>query len=228
MKVCNIKMDMPGTEGVNPMAKLRSSTSIVRLARRRIRTRENPSIDLHSMIPCPNTNEAIQDEDQHSLRLLKKQPINLPQIEPKPVSESQRTLTMPHSKVTSDSMPSHKERSQTPNDDYMEDYEGEEDCQEEFDDADLEVSQLLGNAQLINDDSDEFLDTIEYEDEKQKQAPPKTSQLKHPNDVSRRLVVPSNYEEGTMYIKAPSSSIKIQPGTPQLVNRFVMLQSYPN
>lgn len=200
------------------MVKPRSSTSIVRQARHRIRTRENPSGDLHSLIPCSNTDEAMKDdEQQQSSRLMKKQAINLPQIEPKPLSESQRTLVMPHNMA----MLSYEQRSQTPNDDYMEDCEeDEEDFQEEYDDADLEVSQLLAN-----DDYDEFLDTIEYDDEEQQQAPPKTSQQKHATNGSQRLVAPSKDEEGTMCIKAPSS-IKERPATPQLIIRFVMLQFY--
>lgn len=199
-------MDMPEADELSPMTKMRSSTSIVRQARRRIRTRENPSIDLHSLTPSPVGDEVIKVEEPRSSRLLKKQPIYLPQIEPNPVSGVQRTL-------------SHKQRSQTPIDDYIEDDEVEEDLQEEYDDADLEVSQLLESAELINEDSDEFLDTIEYEEEKQQQPPPKMSQQKQP----RCLVAPAKLEEGTMYIKAPPSPVKRQPATPQLVNRFVMV-----
>lgn len=256
---------MPVAEEAHQVPKMRSSTSLVRQARRRIRTRENPSIDLRSLTPPKAldvvsidnmTNEDREDYDplpapvqfqqQHkdlyfdteeesfvpcreikikleassvrTTRMLKKDAISLPPIEPKPVSESQRSLSMKNMKLKLDTMPSHKQRSEMPNDDYIEDYEGEGDLQEEYDDADLEVSQLLRENQLL-----EPLDVYTDEDEKPMQALPRTSLQKQTSSVSRRLVVLEQDEEGTMYIKAPPSPTKRVPKTPPLVNRFVMV-----
>lgn len=257
-------MEMPGAEEFNQVSKMRSSTSLVRQARRRIRTRENPSIDLRSLTP-PKALDAMSNDSLTSVdredydplpapvqfqqkrkemyfdteeesfapcreikikleassirttRLPKKDAVNLPPIELKPVSEPQRPLSSKNMNLKLDHIPSHKQRSEMPNDD-MEDYEGEGDLQAEYDGADLEVCQLLREEQL-----GEPLDCYTEEYEKPMQEQPRTSLQKPTPSVTRRLVVLEQDGEGTMYIKAPPSPTKRHTKTPPLVNRFVMV-----
>lgn len=286
--ICTIKMDLEDHDlKVSP--KMRSTTSLVRQARRRIKTRENPNIDVRSLeppkalssidltskdlilagdlvncdpLPAPksfrqktkNPSYSGSEDETNTLRgeiHIKMEPItirtvcrpksrgNLPAIMNS--SEPMRALPMPEMKQSLEALEHTRlprlERANMPKDHYKDDrfYDLDGDMDLDYDEADTEVGHLLSKAKLLEhpyeDEIDDVMQDLESEEEveeENQEAPLKLPSLqKQPTNVSRRLVVLEQDEEGTMYIKAPRSPTKRQTRSPPLnadrssMNRFV-------
>ncbi|KAM8713257.1 hypothetical protein ACLKA7_013552 [Drosophila subpalustris] len=274
-KICNIKMELDEQElKVSP--KLRSATSLVRQAHRRIRTRENPNIDLRSLEPPKSsfdlTSKGIvpagdlsncdplpaplkfrqkskntlysgsEDEGSNSpcgeiqikletstIRTIcrPKKHGNLPIIMNS--SEPMRALPMPEMKQSLEELSQTRlpriDKADAPKDHYKENKDvnledGEMELDElDYDEADMEVDHLLSKAKLLeepyDDEADDVMEELASDEEEEK---PEEPQLKlpslQPSNVSRRLVLLEQDEEGTMYIKAPPSPNKRQTPRP--------------
>ncbi|EDW00672.1 GH20883 [Drosophila grimshawi] len=253
--ICNIKMDID-EQVIKVPSKLQSSASLVRKACRRIRTRENPNIDVCSLEPPKpmSTINVASKESCHALpapesfRCISNETMYFGSEEgdTSPRGEVQiklerstfQTVCRPNKKsqlpiITNNAepmkalpMPEIKtnflpriDHSNGPQQHYEEEPDEDLDCgteldeQETYDETDMEVGQLLSKAKLLEGDYDDYMDDVLYSEDEQLQLQPQIlSPLRRtPTNVSRRLVLLEQDEDGTMYIKAPPSPTKRPP-----------------
>ncbi|XP_017961817.2 uncharacterized protein LOC108654786 isoform X5 [Drosophila navojoa] len=243
--ICNIQMDIE--DHVAP--KVRTSTSLVRQARRRIRTQENPNIPLRQLEPPTE----FVDEHQHQQQQHQRQrPSHSPaafrriandrysgsesedalphaEIQIKMETSTMRSLSRPRKRIqlpviinSSEPMralplplPPAKQKPEAKGDSFLPaiDMKGEVQAQmdsdgeaeQDYDEEDIEVGQLLSKAKLLEGQYNDDIDDSVYGEVEPPAAPASLKKRATPSNVSRRLVVLEQDEEGTMYIKAPRS-----------------------
>ncbi|XP_064538025.1 uncharacterized protein LOC135428140 isoform X2 [Drosophila montana] len=286
--ICNIKMDIE-EQDLKVSPKIHSSTALVRQARRRIRTRENPNIDIRSLeppkslsefdlsskemvlsnvqqghraLPSPAAFRHISSNDLYSgsedertsprgeiqIKLetstiqtvcRPKKRTHLPAIMNS--SQPMRAVPMAELKQNLEALGQnflpHLERGNGLKGHYKEEQDDDLDDAEldelDYDEADMEVGQLLNKAKLLESEYDDEMDDGASSEEdqqlQQKMLVKQTSMRRTPTNVSRRLVLLEQDEEGTMYIKAPPSPTKRQQArSPPRSDRTLVKRSDSN
>ncbi|XP_017838352.1 uncharacterized protein LOC108596769 isoform X3 [Drosophila busckii] len=261
--ISNLNMNMAEPEP-KIRSKLRTSTSLVRQARRRNSAKENPDFDVRcidappmTLSKCELAKEVLSNEYQELEEIPRKlyadyeskssiMPHGEIQIKLEASSMSRicrpkkrnnlpaiagnaqplRALPMPEIKQSLEALgvnllprlefsPPHKRYDDQPTDDEDDELDAELDINEEaYEEANIEIGQLLQKAKLLEEPYDydtndiaEDLQDLESEDEQvdvDNGEQEQEATVKLP-PISRRLVVLEQDEDGTMYIKAHKS-----------------------
>ncbi|KAH8400867.1 hypothetical protein KR009_001513 [Drosophila setifemur] len=223
----NMQMAIDEQELASLTAKKRSSTSLVRQARRRIRTRENPCLQLDSA-PLQQIRRAVcsgsEDESPRPEIQIKMEATTMrTMVRPKKRSGSQsvmnltnlepmKALPMPQLKQSLEAINQSMEKSSLPR-------------------LKIGIERPEQNFKKYEDGPDEEISDLDYDDEEEeeKEAPNDNRNedeekgkpvmklpplVKQGSNVSRRLVLLEQDENGTMYIKsAPKRRLKSGLGT---------------
>lgn len=240
--------------------KVRTSTSLVRQARRRIRTQENPNIPLRQLEPPTE----FMDQHHHQRQRSSHSPASFRRISNDRYSGSESEDALPHAEIqikmetstiqslsrprkriqlpviinSSEPMralplplPPAKQKLEAKADNFLPaiDMKGEvqaemksdEEAEQDYDEEDIEVGKLLSKAKLLEGQYDDDIDDSVYGEVEPPAAPASVKKRATPSNVSRRLVVLEQDEEGTMYIKAPRSPTNSKKSAKAPIKRFV-------
>ncbi|XP_023171901.2 uncharacterized protein LOC111600149 isoform X3 [Drosophila hydei] len=244
--ICNIQMDIEDPE-LNVAPKLRTSTSLVRQARRRIRTHENPNIILRPLEPPSEFVHQPHTEQQSHRSARSPAPLrrisndqysgsedeeeNLPhaEIQVKLEASTIQAVSRPRKRIQLPVILNSAEPMRAlplPAANYLPAIDMKSDLQDEdledegeldYDEADMEVGQLLSKAKLLEGHYDDELD--DAEEEQPAVVPRSVKGRSTPSNLSRRMVVVEQDEEGTMYIRQQRSPTNSKRSVRSLTKR---------
>lgn len=248
-------MDIDQVDQVAP--KVRTSTSLVRQARRRIRTQENPNIPLRQLEPPAEFVEQQRQRSSQSPASFRRisndrysgseseDALQHAEIQIKMETSTIQSLSRPRKRIqlpviinSSEPMralplPPAKQKLETKGDNFLPaidmksevqaERDSDDEAELEYDEEDIEVGRLLSKAKLLEGQYDDDIDDSVYGEVEPPAAPTSVKKKRAtPTNVSRRLVVLEQDEEGTMYIKAPRSPTNSKKSAKAPIKRFVL------